>query len=154
MENKILIKTVEEYFANIQGKYANFDYGEHIPTNKLNVIRKLYAPYNGEIEKPLLLIDDTVFRSAKKGILLTNMNLYYRLYAGRKIKGIHVGRVALNFNTSIEIKLGHKGSDLVINGDIVAFTTAFGLGGINEKEGKIINRLFELLAQVLAMTQG
>lgn len=149
MENEFLIRIVDEYFEDIPRPYANFEYGKYISLRKLKNVRKLYVPFNLEKEKPLLLIDDTVFASAKKGILLTNENLYFRLFSGRNVKGMNIACVPLKEISNLTIKIGKKGSDLIVNGNKVAFTTAFGIGGVNEKEGKIIETLFELLISSL-----
>ncbi|HNX28717.1 MAG TPA: hypothetical protein PKN87_04805 [Syntrophomonadaceae bacterium] len=149
MVNESLIEIVERYFEKIPRPYANYEYGRFISQRKLNNAQKLYAPYDNEKERPLLLIDDTIFKSAKEGILLTNENIYFRLSIRRGILKTTINCIPLKEITDISFELGKKGSDLIVNGKKVAFTTAFGIGGLEEKEGKIINRLFEIMIDSL-----
>jgi|LSQX01.1.fsa_nt_gb hypothetical protein len=150
MDNEFLIEIVEKYFEENPRPYAIFEYGRFISLRKLNNAQRLYAPYNREKERPLLLIDDTIFRSAKQGILLTNENIYFRLSIGRDKWGLTSGCIPLKDIKDISIEIGKKGSDLIVNGKKAAFTIAFGIGGIEEKEAKIINKLFEIITDSLS----
>jgi len=145
MENEALFNIVNTFFEKNPPPYFSFDYGRLIPLRKLKNARKLYASYDTEKEFPLLLVDETFFRSAKKGILLTNLHLYYRLYTKRGRNEIKKGKLPLNQITTIYIDIGRMGSDLMINNKKEAFTTAFGVDEPKKTEAKVLNSLFKLI---------
>jgi len=145
LDNERLTNIVKDFFEKNPPPYFSFDYGIFIPSRKLNYARKFYAPYDIEKEYPILLIDDTFLRSAKKGLLVTNLHVYYRLYSKRNTNKIKKGDFPLNEINNIYINIGRKGSDLIINNKKEAFMTAYGVDGFKKTEGEIINTLFEII---------
>ena len=150
MDNEFLIEIVEKYFEENPRPYAFFEYGKFISLRKLNNAQRLYATYNREKERPLLLIDETVFGSAKRGVLLTSTNIYFRLFVSRGILKTTINCIPLEDITDMSFELNKKGSDLIVNGKKAGFTTAFGIGDVKEREGKIINKLFGLITDSLS----
>ncbi|MGI6085696.1 MAG: hypothetical protein ACOYIF_09670, partial [Acetivibrionales bacterium] len=62
--------------SNGKWKHTKFFIGKYIPEKKLKNAMASYAQLSND-EVPLLLIDDTLFGSAKDGLLMTTSNLYY-----------------------------------------------------------------------------
>jgi hypothetical protein len=96
------------------------------------------------------LIDDNIFRSAKRGVLLTNKNIYFRLFVSRGILKTTINCISLKDIRDMSFELNKTGSDLIINGKKTAFAIAFGIGDVKEREGKIINKLFEIITDSLS----
>ena len=147
MNNQLLSKIMDEYFETNPPPYFSFDYGKLIPLRKLKNARKRYAYYDDEKEHPLILIDDTFFRSGKKGILITNLHIFYRLYTKCGSNEIKKAHIALSDIKNIYINIGRQGSDLIINNKKEAFTTAFGIDSFKRTEAEILNKLFALLIE-------
>jgi len=145
MDNHSMLGIIDEYFKINPPPYFSFDFGKLIPLRKLKNAKKLYAQYDEEKEQPLLLIDDTFFRSGKKGILITNLHLFYRLYSKRGNTEIKKAQFSLNEITSLYIDIGRMGSNLIINKNKEAFTIAFGVDEPKKTEAEILNKLFEML---------
>lgn len=149
MNNQLLPQLIDEYFEANPPPFFSFDYRKRIPLRKLKNARNRYAPYDDDKEHPLLLIDDTISRSAKKGILITDLHIFYRLYARGGSTEIKKGCIALNDINNIYIDIGRQGSYLMINNKKEAFTTAFGVDGFKRTEAEILNKLFGLLIESL-----
>ncbi len=84
MENEILFQTVKNFSkVKILGprkwSFFAFQYDGFISDKKLRNAKREYAHYNPETEKPILLVDDTIINSGKRGFVLTNISLYYRV---------------------------------------------------------------------------
>jgi len=153
MENESLLGIVNSFFQNNTQRCFFIDYGEFMSLRKLKNAKRRYANYNKDKEIPLLLVDDTFFRSAKKGILLTNSYLYYRLYSKRGSSVIKKGKFPINKITNLYLNIGRMGSELVINNQKEAFTTAFGIDEPKKTEGEILNRLFDLIFKSLNLDE-
>lgn len=151
MENQSLINIVDEYFETNPSPYFAFDYGNQISLKKLKNVGKLYADFNSDIEAPLLLVDDTNFRSAKKGVLITTSNIFYRLYVKRGSYAVGTDQIVLNDveEMRIDIHKGRGGSDLLVNGIQVGFMIAFGDTKLKKHEAETLNKLFELIIKSL-----
>lgn len=154
MEDDKLIQVTNSYFESISPPYVKYDFGKNIPLRKLNTARKIYAPYNSKNEQAILLIDDTVFSSAKRGILLTDKNLFFRLYSDHGSKEIRDGKILLNDLIEFHIDLRMSGSNVIVNGNKVGFTTALGLDDLSKKEAKLLNRFFDLLLKSVHSSGG
>jgi len=76
----------------------------------------LYAIYDSNTEKPLILIDDTLLRSAKLGVLITTSHLFYRLLIKRDSRVVDTGRIPIINIKELRIDIYKRGSDLVVNG--------------------------------------
>jgi hypothetical protein len=68
----IPIEDLKEHFLNIY-------FADNIPQKKLDGAINSYANYDRKNETPVLLIDSTIFGSAKGGLLMTDSTLYYSL---------------------------------------------------------------------------
>lgn len=152
MENDFLIEIIKNFFNENPPPYFAFDYSNKIPFRKLKTARKLYAKYNETKEIPLLLIDDTFFRSAKLGLLMTNSNIYFRLLEDYNKGGIRIGNVSLKKISNIDIRTHNKGADLFINEKKVGFFRVLEAWGTKQTEADILNKLFEILIQKLSTT--
>lgn len=149
MENEILFEVVDEFFINNPPPYYSLDIGGKIPIHKMKNARKLYAHYNEKLERPLFLIDETNFRTAKMGILLTNINLFYRLYTKHGSLKKSIGQFSLKDIVEISISTKKIGSNLVVNGKNEAYLTAFGNYGSPHEEAMVINELLKTIVDLL-----
>ena len=82
LEGNELRDYIERYADTVapNGKWKQnmFFIGKYIPEKKLkNAVASYAGLSDGEI--PLVLVDDTLFGSAKEGLLLTTANLYYNV---------------------------------------------------------------------------
>ena len=70
---------LKDIVANYREKISNkkIFFSDDIPVKKLNNAMSMYAKLEGN-EHPLMLIDDSIFGSAKVGTVLTNKRLYSR----------------------------------------------------------------------------
>lgn len=82
----------------------------NIPTHKLNNALNSYADTSVSPEQVILLIDDTVFGSAKDGLLLTATDLYIKEGFGKS------STIALNKINSIALKPEFLTNPIHING--------------------------------------
>lgn len=147
MANSHLIDIVDEYFRDIPRPYIAFDYGKYISCKKLKNARKLYAQYDCNKEQPLLLIDETFFHSAKRGCLLTDVSLYFRLKPDYSSNSVIVGRIPLDEIKILYFDLIKVGSNLIVNEKKIAYSTAFGNHNFKKAESEIINKLFKIILE-------
>jgi hypothetical protein len=153
MENEVLFEISDNYFEKLntgprEWNFFSFAYGIYIPIKKLLNAYNTYAPYDLEMERPLILVDDTLFRSAKIGVLLTNTRLFYRLID--KVGGTcKKNSLPLNEINQLYIDLYKRGSNLVINGKKVGIMRAFGMDDFKKRDAKILNNLFDLYLNAL-----
>lgn len=145
MENEFLFNLVDEYFDKNPGIYFSFDYQKLIPNRKLKNAIKLYAPYNKEEEIPILLVDDTLFRSAKFGLLVTNTHIYFRLREDFSKRDIRLSSMLLSEIYSIKIKTHDKGADLLVNERKVGIFRVLEAWKSKQTEADILNKLFEII---------
>jgi hypothetical protein len=149
MENEYLFMIANDFFENNPPPYFTLDIGEDIPFRKLKNVCKIYASYDISEEKPIILIDDTFFRSAKLGMLITNKHLFYRLKSDLNSWAIKNDKIPLSEIKEVKIKAFNKGSNLFINGKKIAYISAFGTKGFQQKETDILNSLFEIIINAL-----
>ena len=149
MKNELLIETINSYFNIYPPPFFSFDIGNKIPIKKLKNISKLYAFYDSNTEEPLILIDDTLLRSAKLGVLITTSHLFYRLLIKRDSRVVDTGRIPIINIKELRIDIYKRGSDLVVNGKKIGFMVAFGVDDFKRTEAEILNRLFEQLINSL-----
>ena len=74
MENEILFQICEEFFKNKnvgprKWNFFAFQYNSFINNKKLRNAKREYAHYNPETEKPILLMDDAIGNSGKRGFM-------------------------------------------------------------------------------------
>lgn len=106
LEKNRIFEFTQKYFGNVIKQYGNdkiaiektfasLYFGERLTADLLQEARKYYAKYDPTTEKPLLLIDITVF-GHDKGILLTDDALYdpHRKIFLRDIKQIQFNSTA------------------------------------------------------------
>ncbi len=153
IENYDLLRITEE-FLNKQntglgdGKFRYILYGKTITPKKINTIRKKYAAFEDLTELPILIIDDTVFRSASRSILLTNIAVYYRLYPITNELPIK-GSIRLSEITAIEIECLKKTANLMVNLTRVAHLSVFSRKWPGILEANVLNELFKLYMEYL-----
>lgn len=145
MANEDLFIIAERVLDNYPHPIFTFDYGKLISIRKLRNARKIYAPYDPEKEQPILLVDDTFLQSAKRGMLLTNINLYFRLKTNFSKWDITIQRIPLKEIYALRIQISSNGSILLINKNKVAYIPSFGSKGFMKNESDILNELFEQL---------
>jgi hypothetical protein len=146
--NSHLSDIVDEYFRNVPRPYIAFDYGEFISSRKLENARKHYARYDSNEEQPLLLIDETFFRSAKRGLLLTDASLYFRLKPDYRSNSVIVKKISLHEIDKLYFDLIKVGSNLIVNEKKIAYSTAFGNHNFKKVESEIINKLFKIILEI------
>ncbi len=157
MENEILFQICEEFFKNknIVPRKWNFfalQYNSFINQKKLRNAKREYAHYNPEMEKPILLVDDTIINSGKRGFVLTNVSLYYRV--GRINSNSDIkNNIPLYKLNDIYISLFKQGSYLVVNGINIGVISSFNRGGFGEKEARVVNELFVQIMLALHPTK-
>lgn len=100
--------------------YSVFFYPQ-IPSAKLVNATSSYANFNRRKDFALLLVDDTVFRSAKNGFLLTTRSLFYRLTKDGAVFAKCNGKASLKDVRSLEIS--RSKSALVMNGSVLGSLT-------------------------------
>ena len=144
MENGELIIIVNNFFKKNPPPFYSFDYGELISNRKLKNARKLYAPYDPEKERPILVIDDTFFKSARRGMLLTNKNLYFRFRENFSKWHLTTQQIPLKQIFTLNIQISSNASILLINGKKVASILVFGNKGFMKTESEVLNELFIL----------
>ncbi|MEN6327369.1 MAG: hypothetical protein ABFD18_14350 [Syntrophomonas sp.] len=149
MENENLLMIINDFLKKNPPPYFSFDIGGNIPHRKLKNVHKTYASYDMYEEKPIILIDDTVFRSAKLGMLVTNKHLFFRLKSDLNSWTIKNDNIPLNEINQLKIRAFNKGSNLFINGTKTAYISAFGSKGFQRREKDILNSLFEIIIEAL-----
>ena len=145
MEPKSIIEFAEKYFTKMcstgtQWSFSAMFYRNHIPNEKLVNARKTYADLSSDEESVLLLLDDTVFGSAKKGFVMTESNIYYSMddtYGGKTVKGV----LSLDSLEAIAFEKRKMSVDIIINGERFANITQL---GDNERQilGEFFRKLF------------
>lgn len=131
---------MNDFFEKNPPPYFTFDYGKLIPIRKINNSRRLYAHINPDIEIPLILLDDTFFRSGKIGILVTDQNIFYRLK--NKRNGVmKTGKFPLSEIKAFSIVPALKGSNLIVNNQVVAYIRVY----FQKNEAEILNRIIGIL---------
>jgi hypothetical protein len=149
-QNSHLYDFTEQYFEennkepwkwNFFGFYVN----KFIPPKKLEKARRVYASYNIKEEIPLMLIDDTVLFNSKRGMLITNVRIYYRLYPV-DLKGPNVmGKIELKDTKEMVLTKFMDRAWVLINGHKVG--VLIGVGGPPEGRIEILNDYFDKLLQ-------
>lgn len=141
-----LMDLAEEYFQknNPGGKkwsYQYIFYAPFIAPEKLRSAMQAYADFDPQQEKPILLMDDTLFGSAQKGLIITDRALYYNLsvsFSGSD----GIDRVELKNIESFTVEIKTLGANLLVNGVQFGYTTS--LNSMNRKEGIILQELMRL----------
>lgn len=149
MENQFIINLVEDFFKKNPPPYFSFDFAQHISERKLNNARKLYAFYDSNEEKPLILLDNTLLSSAKIGALITTENIYYRLYADNKKKDLVISQISLSDIYDFTIRSHTFGADLFINSKYIAYIMGLGKTGYGFKDATALNELLKIFIEHL-----
>ena len=119
------------------GKASRIHGGTSIPSKKLDNARGKYAVLD-QCEQPVLLFDDTVFGSSKKGLILTDKALHYHLQKNRNNKKKVKGSVAASEIISVRFeKAGLGGADVFVNDTMIGTTTMLG-----ERNRRFLTDLF------------
>lgn len=84
----IIVESIIKRYSSLI-KDRHFYFAPNIPIKKLKNVLYVYA-YTDKKENPLVLIDNTLWGSAKDGALLTNMRIY----------AYHIGRIPIIFDLS------------------------------------------------------
>lgn len=153
MENYGLLTITNDFLCKQDigtgiGKFCGILYGKKLIPKKIKNIRKKYAAYDVDSEVPILIFDDTVFGSARRGFLLTNRALYYHLFPvknGLPIKG----SIRLSSITEVQIECLEKTSNLTVNNERIAHLSAFSLKLPYVLEANVLNELFNLYMEYL-----
>jgi len=141
-KEKLIVFTSEFYntigISGSQWSAKSVHYGDFIPNKKLKNAQKNYANYDINDEKPLILIDDTVMRSSKRGLLITNENVWFYIYKERRKSELAKGKIPLQDLESVRFINNKMTSDIIINGQ------QFGnLSQVNKNEVDALNQYFE-----------
>ncbi len=141
LENGFLLDVVKEYFRvhnTGHGKwpFRTFWYWENITPERLKQFREHFAPYDEELERPLIAMSDNWLWKISRGILITNVKLYYCLHLDDSVGGRkeNKGIVTLSSISCIDIKPEDDGAWLIINDNKVAYFSRYRAGKVNERE--------------------
>ena len=162
MENEFLFSVVEEYFKihNTGPRRWNFHtfwYWKNIPQKRLRQARKYFAPYDEKTEKPLLLMSDNSFGTLCRGILITNVKLYYHLNLNDNLLfGIKPKERIINLSDihSIDIQYPKIVGWLLINGEKEACIIRYSEGMVDEDEATPFKKAVNYVLQVLHEQEG
>ena len=148
IETKQIIDFTENYFSaichsGIRWSSLGIYYRNSIPDRKLLNAKKKYAKFNSDDESALLLVDDSLLGSARKGFVMTESNIYYSL-GNQDNEALSSGSVrgALSLNNVKTIIFREKmlTTTLVVNGAPFANLTY-----ISRDEINILNDFFNKL---------
>ena len=91
MEDSTLFEIASSYFQKYMDltvwPFSYIFYGPRIPEELLTTARSVYAKYDENEEKPILLYDDASYNQKQhdKGFLITNKRIYYHLRYSSKV---------------------------------------------------------------------
>lgn len=142
MEPKQIMEFADNYFSaicptGIQWPSKNIYYKNHIPQKKLTNSKKTYAKFNSDEESVLLLMDDSALRSAKRGFVMTELNIYYSMLNKNKIIS---GVLPLDKIKTITFEKKLMSTNIIVNGKQFANVTQF-----SKDEGYMLNEFFHKL---------
>lgn len=152
LEDEVLFDIIEQYFKknnvgprkwNYFGFYAN----EFIPSKILKNAKRVYASYDDNEEIPLLLIDDAVLFNGKRGVLITDSSIYYRLFPA-DLKGSNIiGQIKLEDVKEITLSKFMDRAWVTINNRKVGMLV--GIGGPPKGRIDVLNKYFSYLLQAI-----
>ncbi len=162
MENEYLVEVVEEYFkihntGSRRWNFHDFWYWKNIPPKRLKQARKYFAPYDEKTEKPLLLMSDNSFGTLCRGILITNIKLYYHLNLNDNLLfGVKPKEriISLSDIYSIDIQYPQKAGWLLINGEKEACFAGYTEGLVDERCAIPFKNAVNHVLQVLHATDS
>lgn len=151
-ENSHLYDFTEQYFkennvGHRKWNYFRFYANEFIPIKMLENARRAYARYETDKEIPILLIDDAVFYRGKRGMLITNINIYYRLFPVDVKNSNGTGKIQLNDTEKMVLLKIMNRAWVLINNHKVG--TLASVGGPPEGRIGILNDYFGKLLQAI-----
>lgn len=147
MKNEHLVMLTNDFFDKNHPPFLVFEYGKQISPKKIRKASKSYAYYDAVLEKPLLLIDETMFNLAPKGILITTGQVFYRLYMRIGERKVEAGRFNLADIKDMEIRRHESGitAEFFINGKCQGILLGFGRNFRSIHEAEVLNSYFKLI---------
>lgn len=148
MRNEHLSKLVRTYVSqnNPDSGFQRTYYGNFIPPDKLAFAKQAFAKFDVTTEFPIMLFDNSLRGNAAEGILVTNLNLYYKIpskWSGEfKTAVIPLSKIS---QFSLEIKA--LGSKFILNNKQFGFSSY--LNTFLRKEATVIDESINIIIRNL-----
>jgi len=148
MKPEQIIEFAEDYFSAIchfgtRCTSLGIYFRNSIPDRKLLSAKRKYAKFNSDEESALLLIDDSLWGTARKGFVMTESYIYYSLVNQDNdtiISGVANGALSLAKVKSIILEEKILTTNIVVNGAVFA-----NINYISRNEINILNDFFSKL---------
>ena len=141
---KELVDLADAYFSSVlihfpERTFRSLYCGQYLKGDKIENARRAYADYDYEKERVLILFDSTFFRSAEKGFLMTDTNIYYA--EKDPFEKMKHGKYPISSIMTIEVCRAISGFSIQINGKIL-----LNLAIMSSKEAKVLHGFFKKIS--------
>lgn len=144
MKNEHLTKLIRDYVSenNPKNGFQYTYFGNLIIPNKLTYAKQSFARFDVNSEFPIMLFDNSLTGNASEGILVTNLNLYYKMPEkwSSSSKNEVIPLCEIN-QFSLEIKT--FGSKFILNNKQFGYTSL--LNTLLRKEATVIDEAVNII---------
>lgn len=153
LDNSYLIAIINDFIVETMEHrsywpYWTFCCGCFISHRQRDGLKSAFASYNPDEEEPLILIDDSFLHNGKKGVMITNKMLYYKLLPigkGSYWQGV-IPNTAIS-NACFQPRM--TGSHFKLNNEFLGVSISYTRVGSGSKECAVINNLLQSLLQAI-----